>query len=259
MIVEQAQAMAPAPPGQEGWVRPALQSAGTAFVEGVFDRDLISRFSDALTRADQRERATYGDDFLRDIGQLGYVSDFLGIGPEAVELLNTPRLHDLLAEVFGEEVRLFVAQGIILGPGEGRHVFPRCWHADMFQIAEAIVDPGFVFAVNFLVLVDDVTRENGATAVVPGTHRNGALDASDETYMSDRAIEATGPAGSVCLIEGGTWHAAGFNSSDRPRPVLKLMFARRWIRPQLDYSACQPADLLDRLSPAARRLLDVNS
>ncbi|WJS05551.1 phytanoyl-CoA dioxygenase family protein [Roseibium aggregatum] len=242
-----------------GWVRPALQSAGTAFVENVFDRDQIKRFSVALKCADQRERTTYGEEFLRDIGQLGYVSDFLGIGPEAVELLNTPQLHDLLAGVFGEEIRLYAAQGIILGPGEGRNVFPRCWHADMFQIAEAIADPTFVFAVNFLVLLDDVTRENGATAVLPGTHRTGALETYDEAQMSERAIEATGPAGSVCLIEGGTWHAAGFNSSNRPRPVLKLMFTRRWIRPQIDYCADQPADLLDRLTPAARRLLYAGS
>lgn len=238
------------------WVRPALQSAGTAFVERVFEKDLIMRFSDALSRADQRERETYGEDFLREIGQLGYVSDFLGIGPEAVELLNTPRLHDLIDEVFGGEVRLFAAQGIILGPGEGRHVFPRCWHADMFQIAEAVADPSFVFAVNFLVLVDDVTRENGATAVLPGSHRTGTIDGRDEAYMSDRAIEATGPAGSICLIEGGTWHAAGFNNSDHPRPVLKLMFARRWIRPQIDYCADQPDELLEQLTPAARRLLN---
>jgi hypothetical protein len=240
-----------------GWVRSALKSAGTAFVEGVFEVDQIKRFSDALSRADKREREAYGEAFLKDIGQLGYVSDFLGIGPEAADLLNTPRLHQLLDEVFGEEVRLFAAQGIILGPGEGRHVFPRCWHVDMFRIAQDIVDPSTIFAVNFLVLVEDITHENGATAVLPGTHRTEGLEGRDETYMSDRAIEATGSAGSICLIEGGTWHAAGFNNSERPRPVLKLMFARRWIRPQIDYCA-QHADVLARLTPVARRLLNAS-
>lgn len=240
-------------------IRAALRSAGYAFVDEVFDRSLTGRFSKALDCAMAREEKEYGKAFLQKIGQTGYVSDLLGIGPEAAELLNSPALHDLVDAAFGEEVRLFAAQGIILRPGEGRNVWPRCWHADMYGISRQIADPSFTFAVNFLVLIDDVHQGNGATAIIPGSHRHEAFDLPTEDLLKDRIFQATGKAGSICMIEGGTWHAAGFNRSQAARRVLKLMFTRRWFRPQIDYLAAAGSATAHHLSQKARQWLNVNA
>jgi ectoine hydroxylase-related dioxygenase (phytanoyl-CoA dioxygenase family) len=127
----------------------------------------------------------------------------------------------------------------------------------MFQHAQEFRDPGFTFAVNFLVLVDDTDTGNGATLGLPGSHRLSELLRSDEDYLMQRVLEASAPRGSILLIEGGAWHAAGTNRSASPRRVLKLLFTRRWMMPQIDYLALAGERAAAALPPRVRRLLDV--
>lgn len=238
-------------------VGPALRAQGIVLLPEVFPAELLDRLRDDMDEARRREEATLGLGFLQSIGQIGYVSNLLGIGASIVRLLDHDALHALLDEVFGESVRLWVGQGIELDPGAGRSAWPRCWHADMFERAQEFRDPGFTFAVNFLIFVDDVETANGATVGLPGSHRLAELLRDDEDYLTRRLLEAQAPRGSVLLIEGGAWHAAGINRSSSPRRVLKLLFARRWIMPQVDYLALAGPEADSILPARVRRLLDV--
>jgi hypothetical protein len=240
-------------------VGPAVRAQGAVLLPGIFARDLMDRLREEMDNARRREESRLGLEFLRSIGQEGYVSDVLGIGPSIVELLDDDALHALLDEVFGEEVRLWVAQGIQLDPGKGRASWPRCWHADMFKQAHELCDPAFTFAVNFLVLIDDVTANNGATVALPGSHRLPELYRTDEDYLTARVLEAAAPSGSVFLIEGGAWHAAGLNRTTSPRRLLKLLFTRRWIIPQIDYLFMAGPALTAQLPARVKRLFDVNA
>ncbi len=231
----------------------ALRASGAVLVHGLIASQLAERLAAALDRAARREEVEFGREFLESIGQVGYVSDFLRIGPEVVELLECEQMQVLLHAIFGELPRLYVAQGIRLAPGEGRGIWPRCWHADMHGMARHF-DSGFVFAVNCLLFLDDVDRANGATVAMEGSQRFENLILED-AFLDERALVAQARKGSALLIEGGTWHAAGLNSSTSPRRAIKLMFVRRWIRPEIDYAACVPdCDL----PTYVRRLLDVS-
>src|SRR5947208_16610255 len=108
-----------------------------------------------LHRVRNNEEKQFGLSALQEIGQDGYVSDLLAIGPSIETLLDNDIIHEILRALMGEEARLYVGQGIILDPGKGRGVWPRCWHADMYQVREAIGDPTFCFGVNCLIIVDD--------------------------------------------------------------------------------------------------------
>lgn len=250
--VQRLEVARPAPPG----VGAALRAQGLVLLHNLFPADLMDRLRDDMDASRAREENALGLDFLSSIGQVGYVSDLLRIGPSIVDLLDHDVLHDLLMDVFGEEVRVWVGQGIQLDPGKGRAVWPRCWHADMFDQAQLFRDPGFTFAVNFLVLVDDTSPANGATVGLPGSHRLPDLMRTDEDYLMGRALEATAPRGSLLLIEGGAWHAAGVNRTAGRRRVLKLLFTRRWIMPQIDYLALAESALARPLPPRVRRLLE---
>ena len=113
---------------------------------------------------------------------------------------------------------------------------------------------------NSLWMLDDLTVENGATRVVPGSHRWAEMPADrmddltaphpDETYI-------TAPAGSVAVFNGQIWHGSTYNHSGRKRRVIHCAFTAREHKQQTDQRAYLRPETEARLSPAARYILDV--
>jgi hypothetical protein len=70
--------------------------------------------------------------------------------------------------------------------------------------------------------LDAFTAENGATRVLPGSHRSGAPwvpegEAPDADTPIPGEVVAVGPAGSVLLRDARLFHAAGHNRTSRAR------------------------------------------
>lgn len=86
---------------------------------------------------------------------------------------------------------------------------------------------------NMLIMLDDFTRENGATHVLSGSHRYPDRPADDVFF--DKADRIRGKAGSCLLFNSNLWHAAGVNQTDQPRRALTLTWTRSCMKPQMDY------------------------
>lgn len=237
-------------------LRAVFRAQGFVLLPSVFERPLMDELRVALDSARATEEQRFGLQALQDIGQDGYVSDLLAIGPSIEKLLDSEPVHELLATIFEEEAALYVGQGIVLDPGKGRGVWPRCWHADMFEVRSTLTDPNFCFGVNCLVIVDDITDENGPTAVLPGSQSLKTLGDIGEDDLKQMEFRAVAPSGSLLVLDGGVWHSASLNHSAGPRRVVKLLFTRRWIRPQIDYAAATVSgEAGSRMTPRVRRLL----
>jgi len=74
--------------------------------------------------------------------------------------------------------------------------------------------------------LDEFTAANGATMVIPGSHR---LPVG--TPGTSEAVPVEMPAGSVLLFSGRLWHGAGANISTRPRLAVVIDYAQPWLRP----------------------------
>ena len=76
--------------------------------------------------------------------------------------------------------------------------------------------------------IDDFTAENGATEVIPGSHRWG-----DEIPGADHpVVKVVMPAGSVVVFAGTLWHRGGANHSDRSRLAITPQYCEPWARQQ---------------------------
>ena len=82
---------------------------------------------------------------------------------------------------------------------------------------------------NSIWLLDDFTDENGATEVVPGSHKNSAKPTLEDD-KNIKYIKVVAPRGSVLFTHGNLWHRAGGNQSSKPRIGLLCSFAASYMK-----------------------------
>ncbi len=75
-------------------------------------------------------------------------------------------------------------------------------------------------------MLDDFTPDNGATRVVPGSHRAGRAVPRDfskplDHHPKERVL--TGRAGAVALFDGRLWHSGTRNDSRLPRRAAQMI------------------------------------
>ena len=109
---------------------------------------------------------------------------------------------------------------------------------------------------NSLWMLTEFTPENGATRVIPGTHRSGqdpkeALEDPSSDHPRQKLL--LGAAGTVVVFNSHIWHGTTRNRSASSRPSLTSFFCRRDDPHMVFSSALSPA-AARRLPPAARCL-----
>ena len=109
-------------------------------------------------------------------------------------------------------------------------------------------------------MLDDFTEENGATRIVPGSHKTRKKPRWEKhgaEHLDEVAL--TGSAGSLALWLSNTWHRHGPNSTDRPRRAVLAYYCRSWIKPFTDFRTVIPAENVQEYSPLARYLMGFSS
>lgn len=159
-----------------------------------------------------------------------------------------PPLLEAGAHVVGAPFRLSIMLGRTLRPGSPAQEL----HADLPPD-----DPARPMA-GFILMLDPFRPDNGATRVVPGSHR---WPQAPEAVLADpRApfpgeVLACGPAGSMLVFDASAWHGHGANTSGAPRHSIQGYFVRRDAPSGFDLpSRMQPATLA-RLGPLAKYVL----
>lgn len=107
--------------------------------------------------------------------------------------------------------------------------------------------------VNVLWLLDDFSIDNGATRVVPGSHKWQKFAPDGKTHPDEVSIVA--PKGSALVFNAGLWHGGAENMSGESRWAVALGYARWFIKPSFDYMRNTPEDIYDSLSDKQKDLL----
>lgn len=102
------------------------------------------------------------------------------------------------------------------------------WHYDDEQIN--VPRPRPAYGVSTFWAIDDTTIENGATEIIPRSHRWGADDARP-AIDDPRAVSAVMPAGSLMIAKGTLFHRGGANKTDKPRLIITPQYCPGWARP----------------------------
>ena len=166
-------------------------------------------------------------------------------------LWNRPASVDLACCVLGPDAVLAAFNGMSMQPrGTGQSL-----HRD-----HPVPTPGVTLFLNVVCALDPFTVANGATRLVPGSHRSitpdsDAVTPEERARMEERAITVELPAGSAVAFDATLWHAASRNTTDGERRALHMFFARPWVQPHWDFPASLPAGTAARLTERERALL----
>jgi hypothetical protein len=185
-----------------------VREFGVARIEGVLQEPLLARVRDALHRAaaSDRERGWNGR-FILDypVDQTNQrVWGLLSRDPVFSDLAEHPAALHFVRALLGWPALLSNISANITGPGGGEMVL----HADQGFAPQPW---GGIQGLNVAWAIDDFTDENGATHMVPGSHRQNRVPTAEDGAQTV-ALEA--PAGSVIVMEGRVWHRTGFNRTE---------------------------------------------
>ena len=135
------------------------------------------------------------------------------------------------------------------------------------------------WVVNSMLMLDDMTLDNGPTRVVPGSHRWAPINVpyvnigdweppplspEDQArvpadlsapYPGEVLVEA--PAGSAIICNSSMWHAGTLKKTDAPRRMLHLTYTRRDLPQQLVQLDHLTRELYDRMTPVQRYLMEI--
>ncbi|HZP84609.1 MAG TPA: phytanoyl-CoA dioxygenase family protein [Chthonomonadaceae bacterium] len=180
------------------------------------------------------------------------LADLINKGTMYHVVISHPRVLAAIAHVLQYDLKLSSLNSRAALPGQGRQGL----HADWGRLET----PGDYQVCNSIWLLDDFTPENGATRVVPGSHRSGKTPGDEMANPADphpNEVVLLGKAGDVVVFNAHTWHGGTLNRTDRPRRALHGYFTRRHNTQQLDQQKYLRRETWEQLSEAQRVVLGV--
>jgi hypothetical protein len=223
-----------------------LQDHGFVVIPGPRSSDRIEELVDAYDAA----IASASADDVRVGSTTTRVTDFVNRGPVFDDVYVFPPLLDACARVIGRPSKLssFHARTVrAQSPAQELHVDVQRDSADWPLLG-------------FILMIDEFRADNGATRFVPGSHlwmRTPADTMTDLRTSREDEVLACGPAGSLLVFNGSTWHGHAASISSRPRRSLQGAFIPRDGRAAIDWAARMPAETRARLSPLAQQVLSL--
>jgi ectoine hydroxylase-related dioxygenase (phytanoyl-CoA dioxygenase family) len=226
-----------------------IRRDGYTVIEEFLDEDRLAAFRETLAPFMGTHHGRNDFEGFRT----GRIYTLVARGKLFEAIAADARLMALIGQFLQPNFLLSASHAISLGPGET----PQSIHTDDGFYRQRRPRPPI--GVSVIGAVDDFTRANGATEIVPGSHLWG--EPGDPDRPNDlAAIEALLvpmeiPAGAALVFAGTLLHRGGANVTDRPRLAFTNQYCEPWARPQENFWLSVPRELVREMSPVAQTLL----
>lgn len=209
--------------------RRQLDEQGYVLLPGMMGPDLLAELRASIARLFDDEGDRAGHEFRQE-PHAHRLANLVDKGEVFRRAIVFPSLLPYIRHVLGPDIKLSSLNARSADPGseDGQPL-----HVDM----GAVPDETGYWVCNTIWLLDDFTPDNGATRVVPGSHRWGSRpqDVLDDPMAPHPGeVLVLGPAGSIAVMNSHLWHGGTANRSAAPRLAMHAFYCRR-DKPQQQY------------------------
>ena len=223
-----------------------IQDQGYSVAEGVISEGLMARIRTELDAHFETSPRGRNDFEGFDTQRLYALPDK---SAASAELIEHPLVLGLADRLLRPDYRLSAAIAIRVHGGET----PQDFHRD--DNPAGAPDSGIrdMWGFSTIWMLDDFTDTNGATEVIPGSHRVPVERPAD----ASKAVKVCAPAGSVLLFAGNLIHRGGPSSKagQGARLGITIQYAQPWLRTIENYSLAMPPEKAARFSDRMQALL----
>jgi ectoine hydroxylase-related dioxygenase (phytanoyl-CoA dioxygenase family) len=221
---------------------------GYAVLDAGYNAAELHSLSDEFDRMHHQYVKTYGESSLRGSNEFNTIRAPLTQSKPFLDLALNENLLSLVKQLIPGKFILNQQNGIINPPQEAYN--QDAWHRDLPYQHFVSTKP---LAVNALFCVDDFTCENGATFVLPASHKSESFPS--KKFISNNAVQVEAKAGSFLVLDCMMFHAGGYNKTMSSRRAVNHVFNIPYFKQQINIS--NNMETID-LSDEAKDILGFN-
>ncbi len=220
-----------------------IEEQGFVVIEGALPGSVVAQTKAELEPYLQKQKMGRND-FEGFYSERVYA--LLAKAPSVAEIVEHATALAVVDAFLAKNYLLSSALAIKVHPGET----PQSFHRD--DVAGAFLPlPRPLLGISTIWAYDDFTENNGATEVIPGSHRwEQAREPSAE-----EAVKVIMPAGSVMVFSGNLYHRGGANTSNGTRLGITPQYCAPWIRQLETMTLVAPPEVAGRYSERVQELL----
>ena len=177
---------------------------------------------------DGRPRFDMGTEHTAEKPALRRVNNPSDISSVYYEVMSDSRMVDMICDLIGTNIKFHHCKINLKCPGGHTIVH---YHQDFAFTPHSNDD-----VVTALLMLDEVTEDNGCLMVVPGSHKGkmyslyqdgnfvGRVSDKEESKLATKQVPVLGKPGDVCLMHTRLAHGSAANHSDKPRGLYICVY-----------------------------------
>ena len=205
-----------------------IKRRGYSIEPNILTTEKCDYYIGLINKVYKKQESEFGKENLRKINELDMARMPFMDESELAKLFLDPFISQLVKGVIGDAVQLHLQNAIINRPSREHH--QSSWHRDLPYQEWTITKP---LAVNAFFCLTDFTEANGATYLLPYSHKFDSFPSVD--FAEENKIVVSAPKGSVLFFDSMVYHRAGYNQSNSVRIGINNMFVVPILKPQINF------------------------
>lgn len=220
-----------------------MKTLGFYVIENFLNEEVCIDLINILNKELSRYK-TFGT--KRSLQDQFHLHDLICNHLKVAKLIENEELNLLLSKILGDYWIMYAFTSSSCPPHNTN--FGGRIHVDSPRFID-----NYVTNVGVIWALDDFTKINGATKVLPSSHNSEEIPSKE--LFDELSVDVIVPKGSLIIFNARLFHCTGFNETNEWRHALTMNACRPFMKQRMDWVRFVPSAISDNLNPMARRIL----